>query len=157
MPLPLGTQHSVSLSLFLFALSMLIQYGLSLNYQQEERMLAFRGALELAYDGSGHKRSGHYIRLKDRPIPDIQDSVATTEHYLFGADANVTWTNALAGDYTAKTGELPRSRVEINDDIVQMPNPKVKGFLTTAAFMQKDFDEDDVIYSRQSLDICPAP
>ena len=148
-------------SIFLFVLTLLVHFGLSMNYQQEERMLAFRGALRLAYEGSHAKRSGHYIRLDHRAVPNAQDSIAAPEHYTYGASADVTWTNAFAGDYIGEVEELPRTLVEIDSIAIDSPyyfygeegQNVVPGYLTTARFETLALTQDDVIYKKEPVSI----
>jgi hypothetical protein len=103
-------------AIFLFALSMFIQYGLSLNYQQEDSMLAFRKGLNEAYKLSQYSRSGQVVMLKDRAFPEADDSLGTPSHYPVYGAASAIWSNALYGLRTQVTQEDGgKILMEIND------------------------------------------
>lgn len=164
------SELAIFASIFLFSLSMLIQYGLTLNYQQGERMFAYRRALGLAYQGFDLARPGSYARLKDRAIPDAQDELAVSEHYPSGAGATVTWTNALGGhlvpgcdedevceqnnpDFVPDQGALPASVVEINGKPISGHQDSNDGVLLQASFQKRSFNAGDTIRIKKTCSL----
>jgi hypothetical protein len=127
---------SIFASLFLFVLSILIQYGMSFNYQQEAKMLSFRHAITLAETGSRYALPGRYVGVGDRAIPDAQDEVGAPEHYPFVASASVVKTNYLAGEKEIVDDEVPKIQFAINDTTEN---------LTTGSYNHKDFPRNSTL------------
>ncbi len=119
-------------AIFLYVLSVFIQYGLSANFEQEQEMLTFRRALANAASVFQTSRVGTVVRLNDRPFPDARDAFGIDERNSLSAQGTVTWSNALYGSYKDMNDiDLPRVIYAVNDN---------ERTYTTAAFKVKPKD-----------------
>lgn len=106
------TELAIFGSLFLFSLTMLLQFALNFSYKQETNMLAFRRALAEANELYTRGQSSQIVTLADKTFPDAQDPTGAPQHYPVMAGASVMWSNQLMFDYT--NADLPRMVMDIN-------------------------------------------
>ncbi|MEW6008966.1 MAG: hypothetical protein AB1629_04950 [Candidatus Omnitrophota bacterium] len=115
-------------AIFLYALSLFMQYGLIANFEQEEQMTTFRRALARASEVSQTSRVASVASLRDRQFPDARDAHGINERNSLSSQASVTWSNALLATYTDRNPrDLPR--------IIYVVNNEEKEF-TTAGFKE---------------------
>lgn len=142
-------------SLFLFSLTMLLQYALNFNYKQEASMLTYRRALSEAFELRLRGQSSQIISLRDRAFVDAQDPLGVPQHYPVGAGASVLWSDQTNYDFTAS--DLPRMVLDINGTQIKSDQPGINE-LRTAAWMTRDFREGDVIHEAiEAPIICSGP
>lgn len=143
------TELAIFAPIFLLCLTMLIQYGLSLNYQLQQKQEAFRKAMAYATGGSVNARQGQYASYQHVPFVDAQDEIGVPQHYPVGASASVTWTNRLAGAIQWNNDDdLPRVFYEIDNALYPPEGLKIAGFgwrrdiaLTDTVKIKKDRDD----------------
>lgn len=104
------TELAIFGSILLFCLSVLIQYGLEANYQQQVQMEAFRKAQKIAFYKSGPNSSTSLVLLKDKPLPDPRDQWGYAERYPIAAGANAVWDTNLSANYVKKFVDTPNDR-----------------------------------------------
>jgi len=85
-------------SLLLFVLALLVQYGLSLNYDQNLQMQTFRKALALAKERAGTSQQVDITVVKDQAIPNPADQFGASETSPYIAQASAVWTNRLGDE-----------------------------------------------------------
>lgn len=123
------TELAIFAPIFLLCLTMLIQYGLSLNYQLQQKQEAFRKAMAYSTSGSPNARQGQYASYQHVPFVDAQDEIGVPQHYPVGASASVTWTNRLAGAVEwGNFDDLPRVFYEIDGVMYPEEGLKIAGF-----------------------------
>jgi hypothetical protein len=106
-------------SLFLMALSVLLQVGLQLNFQQEADQAAFRKALQLAKEeGELESQSTTYQITRHRVIPDPSQPFAIMPRGRVDGDATVVWGERLTHLSDEPESE-PRTFIDL-DGKVQM-------------------------------------
>lgn len=86
-------------SILLFVLSLLVQYGLSLNYDQNLKMQTFRKALTLARQRADTSRQIELTVVKDQTIPNPADQFGASETSPYTAQASAAWTEHLNFGY----------------------------------------------------------
>ncbi len=131
-------------SIFLLVVSLLVKYGLSMNYSQQDTMLAFRKALSEAANLNRRGQGSQVVMLNDRSFPDASDAVGIAKHYPVYSSASVTWSENLYGDLDYDdvgypddlSPDLPRILLEINDEQITAPG---SNWLHTAAVDDRDF------------------
>lgn len=145
-------------SLLLFCLALLVHFGLSMNYQQNAQMQAFRKGLKIAYYKQGPGSQASFVMVKDKPVVDPRDKWGFGDRVPVGGGASISWDPNLSGMYVADSEaepdvrDLPRMYIEmdksmrlddseINDNIDNIGiNDKEaaqdKGIFTTANFAQ---------------------
>jgi|GEM_PF-2739403 len=114
-------------SIFLLALSVFVQYGLSANYSQEQNMIAFRKSLTEAFAVRERGQAGQVVILNDRAYPDARDSLGTPSYYSAYAGSSVLWSHHLLGypthpdvpfhvydDGSPYRDDSPRMVIEVN-------------------------------------------
>jgi len=107
-------------AILLFCVGMLIQYGMSANYEQNLQMQAFRKAMQAAYERSGPSATVSLSMTKDKSIPNPQDPWGFAEFRPVSASSSATWNNSghavYINDYADEEdpNDLPQSRIEIN-------------------------------------------
>lgn len=110
-------------SILLLCLSMLIQYGMRANYQQNLQMQAFRKALRAAYYKSGPAAGTSITMVHDKAIPDPRDHWGIAERRPVTASASATWDSHIQANYIEdfasdpSPNDLPRTIIEINDTL----------------------------------------
>lgn len=79
-------------SIALLALTMLIQMGLRMNYQQEIQQNAFRNALRIAQsEGDEESQSIQYNYFRNRRTPNPSEGFGVTPRVMTQGNATVTW------------------------------------------------------------------
>lgn len=155
-------------SLVLFCLALLVHFGLSMNYQQNAQMQAFRKALKLAYYKQGPGSQASIVMVNDKPVVDPRDKWGFGDRVPVGGGATVTWDPNLNAMYTSggydeeepDARDLPRVYIEVDksmrldkiDNAVDNlgvsgrnvdPNAIKKGIFTTASFGSASFTAAD--------------
>ena len=103
-------------TILLLCVSMLIQYGMRANYQQNLKMQAFRKAMQAAYVNSGPASSATLTMLQDKPIPNPHDTWGFAERVPVSAGDSVVWDVNLSALYEyGNPDDLPKSIIEINE------------------------------------------
>lgn len=101
-------------SIFLFVLSVLVQYGLRMNYQQESDMVVFRKALSEAVTLAVRGQASQVVTVEDKDFPDVVDTSGMSYRHPIVSNAGVTWSTDLMGDFTKS--DLPRMKLDINGE-----------------------------------------
>lgn len=131
------TELAIFGSLFLFSLTMLLQFALNFSYKQEMNMLVFRRALAEANELYTRGQSSQIVSLQDKTFPDAQDPTGVPQHYPVMAGASVMWSNQLMFDYT--NADLPRMVMDVNGQQI-LPNQGGATELRTAGLVTYAFN-----------------
>lgn len=107
-------------SIILFLLGVLIQYGISFNYQQHLAMQTFRKALQISRNRSMGSPQVSLTAVKDLPVPDPSNPLGVVETSPVTAGASGIWSIDLyaesLGDENAPPEDksLPKTDIIIN-------------------------------------------
>ena len=143
-----GGQALLELAVFgalaLAALGFLIRVGMSMNYDQEVRMAAFRRALAAAHEDNGTDKDAVatlYYMINNRQMPNPSDGHMTLPRGTSEASAFVEWGDRLTMSYDKdanKTSVSPLGRETQPRIIVRSDNAERE-------FRQEDFPDDEVL------------
>jgi len=114
-------------AMLLFCLSLLLQYGLRVNYQEYLQMTTFRRALSLALNRSHNNSTNMYSPtvnftvFHDKSIPNPQDRFGVQQRYPYATSYTVVYTNKmnvepdLRMDITTNRPYLPGMDMLVNE------------------------------------------
>lgn len=122
-------------SLIFLAMSVLVSYGMSFNYNQRVAITAFRKAIKLAKQVSSGSLSSSVNIIYDKAIANPASMFGISPRSPVGFSASGAWSNELYSELDGNDEELPRITYEINGK-----NYSFK----TAAFTNKKFSEAGV-------------
>jgi hypothetical protein len=102
-------------SIVLFLFGILIQYGMSLNYQQHLSMQTFRKALGIAKSRGSTSPNVTLTVVKDLPMPSPSNPFAIGETSPIVAQASGVWSRDVSSALDITESERPRTDIMIND------------------------------------------
>ena len=128
-------EFAVMGSIALLALTVLIQLGLRMNYQQEIQQDAFRNALRIAQsEGDTESQAIQYNYFRNRRIPNPSEGFAVTPRVMTQGNAAVTWGEWLTFLDGSRDSQ-PRIIVNLDDQ-------------ATPEFRAEDFPADQPLVRR---------
>ncbi len=108
-------EFAVMGSVALLALTMLIQMGLRMNYQQEIQQDAFRQAMRIAQnEGDNESQAIQYNAFRNRRTPNPSEGVGVMPRVLTQGNATVTWGEWLTYLNQSRDSQ-PRIIVNLDD------------------------------------------
>ncbi len=119
-------------SVIFLAMSVLISYGLSFNYNQQVTLTAFRKAIQLAKQVANTSLYASVNLVYDKAIANPASMFGISPRSPIAVSASGAWSNELYSELDGDDEELPRTVYNINGKVYS---------LKTAAFVHKGLDQ----------------